>query len=338
MGPFEFPAWDPVLLDLPGPLDIRWYGLMYVLGFIVGQWILTRLAKAKVLPIEPNKVADMIFYLVFGVILGGRFGYAIFYDQGLVNPLKLVQIWQGGLSFHGGLIGVIVAMMLFARKQKVPFWRVGDACAIAVTPGIFFVRMANFINGELYGRVTTADTFGAMRFPTDPIAQDLLGLRTITDKRDQELCVQYAHRRVEWEDIEGSLSTHDAAGREIPWDQLRERLDWEAIVEQVPYRHPSQVYEGIGEGLLVGLILLIIYLRTRARPLGAGAYSGVFLIAYGVVRFFIEFLRQPDRQFATAEDPLGRPFLGMTMGQALCAGMILFGVYMIRRSRGRRTA
>jgi phosphatidylglycerol:prolipoprotein diacylglycerol transferase len=339
MGHFRFPAWDPVLLDLPGPLDVRWYGLMYIVGFVVGQVVLLRLARARFLPVAPERIADLIFWLVLGVILGGRIGYALFYDQKLLHPLEFVQVWQGGLSFHGGLCGVAVAVTLFARKHGAPFLRMWDGCALAVTPGIFCVRMANFINGELYGRETTAGTFGAMRFPTDPAATERLGLAAITDKRDQELAIQYAFRKLEWDDVAPRLSQTDAFGRPIPWQDIRPRLDWDKAQEAVPFRHPSQLYEGIGEGLVVGGLLWVVYRLTRKRPLGAGAYGGLFLCGYGVVRFLIEFLRQPDRQFTSANDPIGLPFFGlMTRGQSLCLGMVVAGLVLLWLARRRPVA
>src|SRR5258708_3713398 len=98
----DFPAWDPVLIDIPGlPIAIRWYGLMYVVGFIVGQWLLVRLARARFLPVAEDKAPDLVLYLVFGVLLGGRVGYALFYEHDLLSPLKFIRVWAGGLSFHG---------------------------------------------------------------------------------------------------------------------------------------------------------------------------------------------------------------------------------------------
>lgn len=335
---FEFPAWDPVLLEIPGlPIDIRWYGLMYVVGFIVAQWILMRLARARLLPLKPEAVPDLILWLVLGVLLGGRIGYALFYDNALLDPLKLVQLWKGGLSFHGGLLGVVVALAWFSRRHRVPTARMADACALAVCPGIFAVRMANFINGELFGRKTGAETPGAMRFPTDPVALHAMGLdHPGLSMRDKELAIQVAFDHLEWQDVADRVSRADAHGRALPWEDIRPRLDWEAVREQVPFRHPSQLYEGLGEGVLVGLMLLGIYLATRRRPLGPGAYGGLFLIGYGVVRFFIEFLRMPDVQFRDADDPVGTVFLGMTMGQTLCVGMVLAGGLMLWFARGRR--
>ena len=121
----DFPAWDPVLFDFPGPLDIRWYGLMYVFGFLVGQQILVRLARAGFLPVDPKIAPDLVFYCVIGVMLGGRTGYALFYDttHQLILPWNFVQVWRGGLSFHGGLGGVAVARVGTTRAARWPILR-----------------------------------------------------------------------------------------------------------------------------------------------------------------------------------------------------------------------
>ncbi len=330
MGPFEFPAWDPVLFDLPGPIDVRWYGLMYIVAFACAHWILVRLARARFLPMDPAAVGDLVVYTVVGTILGGRLGYAIFYDQGLADPLKLIRVWEGGLAFHGGLLGVAIALVLFARKHKLPIARAMDAAALAVTPGIFAVRCANFVNGELYGRVTSSDTPFAMRFPTDERASSLLRidvLREFGGKRAEELGVLVAYGKRPFADLLAILPPKDPGGGD--WSALRESLDWEKVKDSVPFRHPSQVYEGIGEGLVTGLILFVVYRLTRRRPLGAATYGGIFLICYGLVRFALENLRQPDRQFRDADDELGTVVLGLTMGQTLCAAMLLAGGLMI---------
>lgn len=326
----DFPAWDPVLIDIPGlPIDIRWYGLMYVFGFVVGQWILTRLARRGFCPLPPERVADLVLYLVLGVIVGGRLGYALVYDQSLLHPLRLLQLWKGGLAFHGGLVGVMAAFLLFARKHKASMLRLFDSGALAVTPGIFAVRMANFINGELYGRVTGKGVGLAMQFPTDPEAVRRLHLSDAWSMRDRELCIQVAFGRRTWESVQPMLSQVDEQGHAIQWDKVKPFLNWEAVRDGVPYRHPSQLYEGFGEGLLLGLVLLVLYFALRKRTPRPGFFGGVFLIGYAVVRFCIEFLRQPDRQFTSPTDPIGTVWLGMTMGQLLCVGMALCGVLMI---------
>jgi phosphatidylglycerol---prolipoprotein diacylglyceryl transferase len=153
-----YPEFNPIAFEI-GPIQVRWYGLMYLLGFLAG-WLGARYrAKRPNSPITPLQVDDLVFYIAFGVIVGGRVGYMLFYDFDslLANPLRLFAIWQGGMSFHGGLIGVIVAMWLFARKVHRPFFAVTDFIAPWCAPGLGFGRIGNFINGELWGAETSPD-------------------------------------------------------------------------------------------------------------------------------------------------------------------------------------
>lgn len=337
----DFPGWDPVLLDIPLlPIDVRWYGLMYVVGFVIAQWILTKLARRQFFAVTPQAAGDLVFYCVFGVLLGGRLGYALFYDPDfqLILPWHFVQVWKGGLAFHGGLAGVAVATWLFCRKHKIGWMRTADALALAVTPGILAVRIANFINGELYGRETEKGVGWAMQFPTDPMAERLLGLSHTWAMRDRELCLQVAYGKRTWQSVQGMLSEVDANGRAIDWAAVAPRLDWahaKTVLDAqgellVPYRHPSQLYEGFGEGLLLGLVLFGLYLATRNQPLRAGRYTAVFLLGYAVVRMSLETVRQPDAQLGDSV------FLGMTMGQTLSAGMIVGAVLILAWPRLRR--
>lgn len=322
----DFPAWDPVLVDLPDwlPFDLRWYGVSYIVGFVVAQWILVRLARRGFLPVEPEAAPDIIFYCVIGVMLGGRLGYAAFYQQELLHPVEFFKVWKGGLAFHGGLAGVSFACWLFVRKHKIGWGRVADACSLAVTPGIFAVRFANFVNGELYGRTTSADTFGAMQFPTDPVAKAALRIPDV-GMRETELCIQVAFDRLEFAEIRDRLPETDLRGDPIDWDAIQRHLDWDVARQVVPYRHPSQLYEGIGEGLVLGLVLLLIWLLTKNRPWRPGYYAAVFLVGYAAVRFGLENIRQPDPQFGGD----GTVFLGMTMGQTLSTLMVVGAVLIL---------
>ena len=333
----QFPAWDPVLFDIPGlPIDVRWYGMMYVVGFVFGQFLLVRLARSGFFPVRPEVVPDLVFYCVFGVMLGGRCGYALFYDHSLLNPVNFVQVWKGGLAFHGGLGGVAIATWLFCRRQRVSWLRLSDACALAVTPGILAVRIANFINGELYGRVTAPGTPFAMQFPTDPQAMRLLGLSGEWTMRDRELCIQVAFGKARMADVQHLMSTEDSRGP-IDWAAVERNLDWARVSAAklpngdpiVPFRHPSQLYEGLGEGLLLGLVLCGLWLATRRRPLRPGSYTVVFLIGYALARGSLEFVRQPDDWMPA------NVLLGMTMGQTLSAGIVVGAMliwYWSRRS------
>jgi phosphatidylglycerol:prolipoprotein diacylglycerol transferase len=335
----QFPAWDPVLFDIPGlPIDIRWYGVMYIVGFLAAQFILVRLARAGFLPVKPETAPDIIFYCVFGVMLGGRTGYALFYDHALLNPLQFVQVWKGGLAFHGGLMGVVVALVFFCRRHGVRWARVADSCALAVTPGILAVRIANFINGELYGHETAKGTPFAMQFPTDPEALDRLHISESWSMRDRELCIQVAYGKRTWAAVKPMLSAKDERGHTIDWDHVPQHLDWAKVSAEtsasgapaVPYRYPSQIYEGLGEGLGLGLVLLAIYRWTRLRPLAPGRYAVLFLFGYSTIRWTLEFVRQPDAQYPK---PV---FLGMTMGQTLSCGLVVFALAILAWPRLRR--
>jgi phosphatidylglycerol:prolipoprotein diacylglycerol transferase len=153
-----FPNIDPIALSI-GPIDIRWYALSYMAGFLIGLWALKKfLTKYPSKYLNIDHMDDILTWIIIGVILGGRLGYVVFYNAEyyLEHPLDAFKIWQGGMAFHGGLIGVITAMILFAWKHKIPFFALADRIAVATPIGLFFGRIANFINGELYGRATDA--------------------------------------------------------------------------------------------------------------------------------------------------------------------------------------
>lgn len=160
-----YPQIDPVFLTL-GPLQFRWYGLMYLIGLTAAYFLIKRTVAAKGLPLESGHVYDMVFFAAIGVFLGGRIGYTLFYNFPYYSrhPEKILAVWEGGMSFHGGLIGTIVMLIWFAKKRGLPVYTVADLAA-AVTPiGLGFGRIGNFINGELYGRATDVDW--CMVFPT----------------------------------------------------------------------------------------------------------------------------------------------------------------------------
>lgn len=249
----HYPQIDPVAFSI-GPLKVHWYGLMYLLGFAIA-YVLARYRAAKqVRPWQKEQVADLIFYLALGVIIGGRTGYMLFYnvDQLIAHPLSYFEVWDGGMSFHGGLLGVILALWLYGLKLKRPFWEMGDFVAPLVPIGLALGRIGNFINGELWGRVT--DMPWGMVFPT---------------------------------------------GGPLP-------------------RHPSQLYEC----LLEGVVLFVVLWWFSAKPRPRGAVSALFLIFYGLFRFLIEFVRQPDPQLGFVA------FGWMTRGQELSIPMVLFGLVL----------
>lgn len=164
----QFPVIDPIIFSI-GPIALRWYGMMYLIGFLVAMFLANRAADKSAGEWTREQVSDLLFYSFLGVILGGRIGYVLFYqwEYFLADPLYLFQIWQGGMSFHGGLLGVITAVYIFARKTNKSFLIVGDFVAPLVPIGLGMGRLGNFINAELWGRQT--DVPWAMVFPTDPL-------------------------------------------------------------------------------------------------------------------------------------------------------------------------
>ncbi len=165
-----FPAIDPVLIEI-GPFAIRWYALAYIVGIFIGWWYARRLVANGRLwgvdgaPLRPVDIDDFVVWAAVGIVVGGRLGYVLFYDlpRFIDQPAEIVAVWHGGMSFHGGFLGTILAMVLFARRRGIPIWSLIDVIAPSVTFGLFFGRLANFINGELWGRVSDAPW--AMVFP-----------------------------------------------------------------------------------------------------------------------------------------------------------------------------
>lgn len=253
----DYPHIDPVAVHL-GPLKVHWYGLMYLAAFAGAYFLGAWRARKRGGIWNADTVSDMVFYASMGVILGGRLGYVLFYgfSRFVDDPLWLFRVWEGGMSFHGGLIGVVIAMVLFARRYKTPWFDVMDFVAPLVPIGIMFGRIGNFIGGELWGRPVVDLSYPfAMIFPH---------------------------------------------------------------VDNLP-RHPSQIYEALTEGVILGLLLWWFSAKPRPRM----AVSGVFLLGYGVARYIVEFFRQPDAD-------KGFIWLDwMTMGQLLTTPMIIGGLILL---------
>lgn len=248
---------NPVAFSL-GPFAVRWYGIAYVLGFICGGAILWKISQRWKTPLTIDGLYTCMLGIILGVVLGGRLGYVLFYGAGyyLSHPLEILAFSNGGMSFHGGLIGVCIAGVICSRITRVPLLTLLDLGVVAAPVGLFFGRVANFINGELWG-----------------------------------------------------------APSSLPW----------AVVfggdAGMIARHPSQLYEALLEGVVLGIVLILL---ARKKPeLPRGSYLGVFLVGYGIARFLIEFVRLPDVQ-------LGYLWGGwLTMGQVLSVPLIIVGIGML---------
>jgi phosphatidylglycerol:prolipoprotein diacylglycerol transferase len=269
---YPFIAFDPVAFSI-GPLEVHWYGIMYLLAFLffwgLGSWLSN---NRKWWGWSSQEVGDFLFYGMLGVVLGGRLGYVFFYSfQSLLDdPLFLFRITDGGMSFHGGLIGALVAMWWFGRRTGRGFWKVSDFVAPLVPVGLGLGRIGNFIGGELWGR--SSDAPWAMIF----------------------------------------ANSIQVGG----WRSTELKAAWESGALDHLARHPSQLYQALGEGLAL-FILLAVYSR---RPRPTAAVSGLFLVGYGCFRFMAEFFREPD-------DHIGF-IIGewLTMGMLLSLPMVLAGI------------
>jgi phosphatidylglycerol:prolipoprotein diacylglycerol transferase len=248
-----YPQIDPVIVRL-GPLQIRWYGVAYLTGFIIAYFILRKLAKKKTLRLDPELIGDLMGWLALGVIAGGRSGWWFFYRHNM-GPVEHwwepFAIQRGGMSFHGGLAGVMIVLFIWCKVKKLSFLNHCDCMALVTPIGLFLGRIANFINGELFGRPTN-----------------------------------------------------------VPWAMIFPTADNQP-------RHPSQLYEALLEG---PLLMAIVWLVKQKKNRPDGLIAASFIIAYGVIRFCVEFTREPDPQ-------LGYIAWGwLTMGQILSVAIALAGV------------
>ena len=285
--PFPDVSADIFSVDIGGfTFALRWYALAYIVGLIAGWKLIVRMVSTPRLwagapPMAAEAVERLLTWIILAVILGGRLGYVLFYQPGqfLQNPAQILRVWEGGMSFHGGFLGVVVAGMLFAWRNKIPMLSLADLMAAVVPIGLFLGRIANFINAELWGRPT--DLPWGVAFPGDAA----------------QVC--------------------------------------DGVVG-VCARHPSQLYEAILEGLVLGALLFWLAYR-RGWLAYFGRTTGVFIAGYGLARFVVEFVRQPDAQFVTDGNPLGWAWhaggYGLTMGQLLSLPMIAVGLWFIARAR-----
>lgn len=247
---------NPIAFSL-GPLTVRWYGLAYLAGFVLGAYVIWRVQKRWKLGYSPDELMSIMIGIAFGVIIGGRLGYVLFYGAGyyLVHPLSIFMLSEGGMSFHGGLVGAITGGWIACRSVKVSFPTMCDLGVIAAPVGLFFGRCANFINGELWGKQT-----------------------------------------------------------DLPWGVMFETGGG-------VYRHPSQLYEALLEGVVMFCVLYAMSRRRPARP--QGTFLGMFLMLYGIFRFLVEFVRVPDEQ-------LGYIVGGViTMGQILSLPLVVIGIVIL---------
>ncbi|MEP6956953.1 MAG: prolipoprotein diacylglyceryl transferase, partial [Chthoniobacterales bacterium] len=264
---------DPFIFHVTETFGPRWYGLAYVMAFIGGYLLLTWLSKRGYADLPANQVGDFITWAaLFGVMLGGRLGYVLFYKPSMLrDPLSIFRIWEGGMSAHGGMLGLVLFTLFYARKHRISWTNLGDNLCVTAPIGLFFGRCANFINGELYGRVATVPW--AMQFPKEVLEPE----NTALANRALDLA----------QGIDPGLGT-------IPQvvEAAQTNSQVEAMLRTVlTPRHPSQFYEALLEGVL--LFVILWFVRTRLRQPN-GVITGLFLGVYGVFRIIVENFREPD--------------------------------------------
>jgi phosphatidylglycerol:prolipoprotein diacylglycerol transferase len=311
---------SPVIVRFTDSLQLRWYGLAYLAGFVAVYLLLRWLSRRGMFVLEDKEIGDFVAVAALGgVFVGGRLGYVLFYhvpEHGfswlLDDPLLLFRVWEGGMASHGGILGLMIVLWIYARRRKVPWTALGDGICIGAPVGLFFGRVANFINGELYGRVTDGPL--GIKFPRSLFDEP-------AELRDQALGAicradpTLAHRI--------SPDTVAASVREHP--QVRQ-----AIEPFLSPRHASQLYEALLEGAV--LFALLLWVRLRWPRLAHGVITGLFFILYAVFRIAVEQFREPDSALV-----LGG---AMTKGQFLSLFMIAVGAGFLlhaRRQARRRT-
>ncbi|MEO8439691.1 MAG: prolipoprotein diacylglyceryl transferase [Spartobacteria bacterium] len=292
---------SPFMVKFGPSFGIRWYGFSYLLAFFCGFLLLRWLAQRRYCALAPAKVGDFILLASLGVVVGGRLGYILFYRpvQALSDPLMIFRVWDGGMSSHGGMIGLTLVVFLYARSQRISWLSLADNIAVVAPIGLFLGRCANFINGELYGRPATVPW--AMLFPKEALDLPEVGARTLAAAQAVQPAIQ-------------DLDLVIAQARSDPGLQS-------VLHQTLTPRHPSQIYEALLEGLF--LFACLWFLRLRTRP-PRGMLAGLFLLLYAFVRVIVENFREPDA-------PLTGPFTrGQTLSVMLVAGGICFVVYAWR--------
>lgn len=322
---------NPFIFRITETFGPRWYGFAYLLGFLCAYLVIKWLVERQNTDLQGEMVSDFVTYAAFGTLIGGRLGYCLFYDQALLWSFRpSVPFWgvlavnEGGMASHGGIIGIIVACFLFARKHHLNPVYLLDVVSIVGPIGVFFGRIANFINGELVGRVAPSDFPLGVRFPSDilnwpqyeydrlPTLAPVVEKLGVTPTRWLEIVKDSQASATAKDELYNTLYSI------INKIQNGDHALRDLIGPILDYRYPSQIFAGLSEGLFTFLVLFFLARKSR-RP---GIIAGSFIVCYAIVRILNEMFREPDIQ-------IGYQALGLTRGQWLSVGMFAFGVFML---------
>jgi len=289
---------DPFIFRISDSVGPRWYGMAYVLAFVFAWLLLRVLSRRGYLDLPEAALGDFVTWVaLFGVMVGGRLGYVLFYKPEMLrDPLSILRVWEGGMSSHGGIIGVVVFTLIYSRRRKLPWTNPGDNLCVVAPVGLFLGRMANFINGELYGRITSVSW--AVQFPKE-----------MFDAGNGD---QASRALAAVQQVDPSIKSLDSIIEAV---RTNPRVA-DALRPILSPRHPSQIYEALLEGAV--LFAILWFVRTRFRTPN-GFITGLFLICYSVLRIIVENFREPDA-----------PLVGMfTRGQFFSFFTIAIGIGFI---------
>ncbi len=330
---------DPVIIDLFGKLPLRWYGLAYLAGFLVGYLLLKRLAQRNLWVMAPEKTADFIAAAaLLGVFVGGRLGYVFFYQipkQGwasLMNdPLMLFRVWEGGMASHGGILGLAIFTLFYAWKHKVSWAALADGLCVVGPIGLLCGRIANFINGELYGRVASGVAW-AVKFPDAFSRQELPEYGRFNEALAAAIKVDPAFaEKIKKISEQGFVDPRPFQFHELIAANRESDAINQAIAPYLEARHPSQLDAGLLEGALLFAILWIVRIKFPKAP--AGMLTGLFFALYATFRIFAEAYREPDAKWIIEGMLTMGQFLSLFM-YLFAAGFLLFALR--RKNRGKR--
>jgi phosphatidylglycerol:prolipoprotein diacylglycerol transferase len=347
----NFQAWvhqlDPFLIQFTEQVGIRWYGLAYLCGFFVGYLLMVMIARRGLVAADGSrslteeKLGDFLLVIVLGTMLGGRFGYAIFYSQDLLTDFSgsfpfwgVLRVWEGGMASHGGIMGIIVAAIWYARRHKLDWMNLGDLVTLGGSVGIFAGRIANFINGELYGRPVSGPLSWAVKFPSEaylwlkydvekPITSTNPDLLPRLAGAVEALGASAGMQASQWLDVCSRLRTSAGARNQaqhmihklIEATQSGNDAVVQALQPVLTARHPYQLYGALLEGLITFAVVLFAWKKPR-KP---GVIGGLWISSYAVVRIISEQFRMPDAH-------IGFQLFGLTRGQWISFGMLAVGI------------